>query len=208
MTAGSSTCPATGTDPFDAPSVWDGTCSTMDPVASASSITVSPPTLGSGMCTPSMPNVVAGGDGPTIALMCVGVSGAAPGLCPSPDEICAYPNIPGFRVCTNAFASGNCPNGWSDRFMFYTADCTCNCGAPTGEICSSTVTAYSDSACSNAVGSKTLTSTDQAGCVDLPSTSPLGSKSATVSYTPGTCKATLTPVGSETLCCLPKAGGT
>jgi hypothetical protein len=211
MTAASASCPAVGTAPFDAPNVWDGACSTMDPVGSAASLTVEPPTLaGQGTCAASVANAVAVEGGTTIAVTCQRLPsrfGDVSGKCPRDDEWCAYPNAPGFSVCTvGASGPGTCPPGWSVQHTFYFASCDCTCGAATGELCSTTVTAYQDSACSSQVGSVTVTSNDGPTCSNISPPSALGSKKATVTYTPGTCAPSLTPIASETLCCL--SGGT
>jgi hypothetical protein len=206
MTAGSTACPSDGM-PFEAPPEWSGTCSTMNPVASADSLTVDPPTLGQGTCTPSTPNVVTAKGGSTIAVTCQSLSshfGDVPGECPSADPWCAYPNAPGFTVCTAAAPGSSCADlpGWPVQHTFFQASCNCACGPASGDFCTATVDAYADSTCSDEVGSVTLTSNDGPKCADVPAGSPLGSKEATVTYTPGMCAATLTPIASETLCCL------
>jgi hypothetical protein len=206
ITASTATCPAGSGAPFDAPAVWDGKCSTMDPVGSAKSVTVDPPTLPFlGMCEPATPNVVTvEGGGATIALTCQGPAPSVTGVCLGSSQECSYPNAPGFTICTTP-AGSSCADvpGWPVQHTFYQPSCTCTCGSPVGEACSTTVIAYEDGSCANAVGSASLTSNDSATCSNLtPSPSALGSKKATVTYTPGNCAATLTPIAPETLCCL------
>jgi hypothetical protein len=111
--------------------------------------------------------------------------------------------VPGFSVCLNGIEAP-CPTGWPVQHTFYQPTCGCTCGPPVGDFCTTTVTAYANNTCSgSAVASVTLTSNDgpQCGAVS-PAGSPLGSKKATASYTPGMCAATLTPILSQTLCCL------
>jgi hypothetical protein len=205
MTASTATCPAEGALPFDAPTVWDGTCSTMDPVASAHSLTVDPPGVGSqGACAAATPSVATIEGGKTIAITCQGINtpdGILPGVCPNVADSCTYPNVPGFSVCI-ANAEAPCPTGWPVQHTFYQPACACACGPVMGDVCSTTVTAYEDSACSTEVGSITVTSNDGPTCGNISPAGPLGSKKATATYTPGTCAATLTPIASETLCCL------
>lgn len=204
MTASAAPCPAEGALPFDAPTVWDGTCSTMDPVASARSLTVDPPGVGAqGQCAASEPHVASvEGGGATIALSCQGAGTGVTGACPNADQACTYPNVPGFSVCL-ILGTGTCPTGWPVQHMFFEAACGCACGPVVGEVCSTTVTAYEDNACAKEVGSVTLTSNDGPTCSPIsPAGAPLGSKKATVTYTPGNCAPTLTRIASETLCCL------
>jgi hypothetical protein len=208
MTAGAVTCPSSGGLPFNAPEVWDGTCSAMDPVASAGSLIVDPPTVDpQGGCPPSLPMPVSV-VGETIAINCLsdgaGSRGDVPGECADLDQLCAYPSVPGFTVCTTAAPGSSCANvpGWPVQHTFYFASCDCKCGPPVGEACTTTVDAYSDSTCSDKVGSIMLTSNDGPTCSSISPASPLGSKSATVNYTPGTCAPTLTQIGSYVLCCL------
>jgi hypothetical protein len=206
MTAGTATCPASGGAPFDAPASWDGACSAMDPVASADSLTVDPPALdGAGACLPSTPNVTAVEGSGTIAISCLSrgqnALGDVPGQCPGTDQQCTFPKVPEFTACT-AIGEGTCPTGWPVQHTFFFPSCDCTCGPAVGDICSMTVTAYEDGACSMPAGSVTVTSDQPAACFDVSPSSALGSKSATVTYTPGMCASALTTIGSETLCCL------
>jgi hypothetical protein len=204
MTAGTVTCSGGGGVPFDAPTVWDGTCSAMDPISSARSLTVDPPTLPQGTCVQSLSSVTQFTGGKTVALTCFGLTmmNAEPGVCPNADDECTYPDVPGFTLCL-LDDDVTCPPGWPAQHTFYQPACTCACGPATGDVCSTTVTAYEDGACMDAVGSVTLTSNEGPTCTNIsPSPAPLGSKKASVNYIPGTCAATLTPIASETLCCL------
>ena len=128
------------------------------------------------------------------------------GVCPSSGDACTYPNAPGFSVCIlSPGGDMPCPDGWPTRHLIFeqAEQCGCTCGSAAGESCSATVTAYKDIACSTPLGSVVATLNQPAMCLDVASGSPLGSKSAMVSYQPGTCTATLTPTQPSTLCCLP-----
>jgi hypothetical protein len=200
--ANSATCPATTGQqfPFEAPATWDGSCTSMDPVASAASVTVNMPMVLSGDgCNVGTSTVEAFKGGKTIALVCqIGMLG---GACPSLSEGCGPPSVPGFEVC--ALYTGPCPANLPVPHTFYAPStaCACSCGPATGDSCSETVTAYSDGACSEPIGSGTLTTADAMTCFDV-SAGPLGSKKASFSYTPGTCQSTLTKITPQTFCCL------
>lgn len=208
MSANAAACPATGASvqPFNAPPVWDGTCNAMDPVSSAASLTVDPPSLGfvpvQGQCSPSGSEVMQS-SGATIALRCNSLG--TPGTCPSQDQVCTYPNVPGFSICVFVYNDLACPEGLPTRRLLFEMPtaCICACGAPAGESCSATVTAYEDGACSNPLGSVTVTSDQPAACLDVNAGAPLGSKSALVSYHPGTCAPTVQTTQAETVCCMP-----
>jgi hypothetical protein len=215
IAAHTTVCPAAGGGvPFNAPEVWDGTCTTMDPVSSADSLTVAPPSPPDSQdeCQPAeaMLGLVAFHGGKTIAELCFTQStgiGDVPGNCQNGD-LCTYPSVPGFLICSFLGLGDGaqpCSAGWTEKHLYFDrgAACSCSCGAPMGEVCSSTVTAYEDSACSKPVGSVTAASNESAACVDVSPNSALGSKSATAVYTAGTCKPELTLAASTTLCCLP-----
>jgi hypothetical protein len=146
--------------------------------------------------------------GKTSALTCNGLGtdlNDVPGTCPSTNEVCAYPNFPGFTVCTENVGDVACPDGWPTKHLFFASDraCYCSCGAAVGESCSATVTVYTDGACSNPLGSVMATSDQPAACLDVAPGSGLGSKSAMVSYQPGTCAPVLAAPAPLTVCCLP-----
>jgi hypothetical protein len=208
ITANSAVCPANGGSvqhtPFDGPAVWDGTCTTQDAVSAADSVTVSPGQLGTGAsCEASTAQVTHIAGAQTIAQGCTAVSQFPAGVCPSADQTCAYAKADGFSVCL--LGEGDCPAGWSDTHTIFQKDvmCACSCGNPTGELCSATFTVYGDKACSSKLGSVSVSSDGQAECVNVAPGSALGSKTATSTYTPGTCEPTLTKAQSSTLCCLP-----
>jgi hypothetical protein len=206
--ADSAACPAGGAGvPFNAPSLWDGTCTAMDPVASADSVTFSPPVLtGADMCQPSSSSTVQFKDGTTIALVCNSLDpqGLVPGTCATSDLICTYPNAPGFTLCGYNQGDVPCTGPWTNKHLLFedSAACECSCGPPANELCTATYTAYEDSSCSEALGSVPVTSNQSAMCVDVPAGSALGSKSASLDYKPGICTPMLTTALVATLCCM------
>jgi hypothetical protein len=146
--------------------------------------------------------------GKTAALICNTLGSDlndVPGTCPSTNEVCTFPNLPGFTVCTSNFGDVACPDGWPTKHLLFARDeaCSCTCGAAVGESCSASVTVYADGACSNPLGSVMATSDQPAACLDVDAGSALGSKSAVVSYQPGTCPPSLMPPYPLTVCCLP-----
>ncbi len=192
-------CPAAAASRSTLQTCGTAPAPTMDPVGSASSLTVDPPTLaGQGTCAASVPSIGSVEGGKTIAITCqsprVSVLGDVPGDCPSgDDQQCTYPNVPGFTVCTGIAPGASCADlpGWPVQHTFFFASCNCSCGPATGEVCSTTLTACEDGSCSDAVASVTVNSNDGPMCGNVsPPASPLGSKKASVTYTPGTCAAT------------------
>jgi len=212
ITANSAACSASGTDvkhvPFSPPAGWDGACTAANPVSSATSVTVDPFVLTPGSCTPSAVGVLQFSGGKTAALSCTALQSDlndVPGTCPSTDQVCAFPNLPGFTVCTLNGGDVACPDGWPTKHLFFASDhaCECSCGAAVGESCSVNVTVYADDTCSSPLGSVTATSALPAACLDVAPGSALGSKSALVTYQPGTCPPALAPPYPFTVCCLP-----
>lgn len=212
MTANSAACPASGPGvqhtPFDAPTVWDGTCTAQDAVPSADSLTVSPTEFGGGAseCGTSGGESMDVQGGKLRSLTCTSLSLKPDGKCPS-GETCTFPSVEGFSVCiANFIADVPCPPGWPVKHLNYDESelCNCSCGDPVGESCSTTVTVYQDSACTKPLGSASVSASKPAACLDVAAGSALGSKSATPpSYTAGTCAPTLTKNHPWTLCCLP-----
>jgi hypothetical protein len=140
-------------------------------------------------------------------------------------QACAPSLSEGFRLCL--YMKGDRPEvpcpapDYPERFVVYAAPvqdtrgCSpCTCGEPEGADCAAYVSIFTDSACGAPVGAATPTLDDPA-CVDIPSGSALGSKSASlVVDKPGTCAPSggefvgdVTPVGPMTLCCTPEAKG-
>jgi hypothetical protein len=208
LTANSGPCSATGTGvPFDAPEVWSGACTTQDSVSSADSVTVSPPQLAAGGgCNAAGSKATAISGGKDAGLLCYTSPMVSAGACPGVDQFCGYPSQDGFSLCLLFPGIGDvaCPAGWPVKHRFWdpAAMCVCNCGNPTGEGCSTSVSVYSDSACQDKLNSVSVSATDAPMCVDVAPGSALGSKAAVLEYMPGMCAATLTKLQVETLCCL------
>jgi hypothetical protein len=229
ISATAAACGQTGaTTTFDPASGWSGACDSNDAIPSGKlcggvkcvqSVTMGPMTLNDGACTPS-PAQFPPPSPPTwkTAAIACGINPFF--TCPDPYARCAPAARPGFKVCVFADSLGDVPcatvGPYTERHVFYgdfddTRACSpCTCGAPSGSACSSTVSLYTDGACSSQVGSLTVDATGPK-CVDVPSGSALGSKSATPpSYTPGACApgggaptGAATPTKAATYCCLP-----
>lgn len=207
MTASDAACPATGSTSFDAPSVWDGTCTAQNAVSSADSLTISPPRLGLySKCAASATKVLGVQGGGTIALACKSPDSVPDGKCPD-GRVCAFPKVEGFRQCiVNFDGDAACPTDWPEKHLYYDEAtlCSCTCGDPMGEGCSTTITVYQDGKCKVPLGSTTVSVDLPPACIDVAPGSALGSKSATpATYSAGTCAPTLTKSPPWTLCCLP-----
>jgi hypothetical protein len=208
MSANGAACPGDPSKviPFDAPDTWDGTCTAMDAIPSASSLLASPPYLNSmSNCFPASapPIMIAGGK--TRALVCENGYGVLPGQqCLNPSETCTVQQVPGFLSCIFQGGDQTCPDGWPVKHLEYddSQECGCNCGAPTGDQCTTTLTVYSDGACMNALGSAMLSSEQPQVCIDTTPGSPYGSMSSSpVVYQSGTCMPTQTKSPVSTFCC-------
>jgi hypothetical protein len=155
-------------------------------------------------CTPSNTSVQEFQGGETISMRCSAPQGPA-GVCPSAADVCIYPNVPGFSVCFQGVGDLQCPDYLPKKHLVFEKSqaCECGCGDASGDSCSTTVTVYEDSACSKPVGSVTATSEQPTACGDFSPGSALGSKSASLTYTAGTCAPTLDKTTVNTACCLP-----
>jgi hypothetical protein len=193
---------------------WDGTCSTAHAVPSANSVSVAPPVITPADQCQEVHNPPISADGPWRGQLCVAsgndqVHGKNPGgACEDPEQTCVFPRADGYLTCVlSAQEEDTCPAGWPVRHVWYDDDGLCGCPcdplAPVGS-CSTTVTVYADSACSDPLVSVSVSS-DQAGvCMDVAPGSAVGSMSATpVVYHPGSCMSTLVKDHAQTLCCLP-----
>ena len=213
MTANGAACPATApaSSPFNAPLVWDGTCSAMDPGLLRDSVTVDPPLLYEQVVAPPRPQAVEFSGGKTIALRCNGVTPGATTTSPErarAPTICARTRtLPGFSVCTSARAATlPCPDWLADEAPALRngrGSVAAPAALPWASRAPPRVTVYADGACSSPLGSVMATSDQPAACFDVAPGSALGSKSATVSYQPGTCTPTLMKPQPSTVCCLP-----
>jgi hypothetical protein len=209
MEANKAACPGGAGQgvPFNAPDTWDGKCTAMDPIPSASSLEAPPPTLSiSNGCGVSKDPPVKLAGGATRTLMCFDNFGIEPGACADPQEICTVAKVDGFALCLAQDGDLACPDGWPNKHLTFPDyyECVCSCGPPTGESCSSTLSVYADSSCSQPIGSAVVSSDKPPVCIDTAPGSPFGSKSATPPlYQSGTCTPTLYKSLPETLCCLP-----
>jgi hypothetical protein len=228
LTANTDQCPGTAGSAFDAPGAWDGTCTTFDaiPAGEIRSVTVAPLMVSESGCVPvaSAPEMTQNlPSAPTSGLAC---QSHTDGVCSNNADACLpslphTPKGPGrtWTYCVNQEGAGGqynstCPLPFPKLYVFaesYTdlpACSPCTCGSPEGSACSSQVSIYSDGACTDLIGSvKALSSGPM--CVDVPASSPVGSKTATQpTYEPGACApdgGTLsglpTPVAPWTYCC-------
>jgi hypothetical protein len=191
---------------FDPPAMWDGTCTAPPPVMDATSVTVFPPVVLSNkgcVAAGSFATKVEGGS--TSARICEGLDRLASGLCGTDGEVCAFPPAPGFSMCLLGDAGSDltCPLSWPNKHIFFdnALECSCSCGSPMGESCSSTVTFYTDTACTAPLG--TL-STESSPCAMLAPGTTLKGESATPSvYAAGTCPPILVNSVPTTVCCQP-----
>ncbi len=196
-----------GETAYDLPSFWDGTCTKPAPGVSFSSLVVSPTqfSVQEDMCEPttSKPTSVQGGE--TIAVTCSSLGELPDGKCP--EGVCAWPKVNGFKTCLiNPYGDLPCPDGWSDKHIYYDESefCRCSCSDPEGQSCDTKISVYSDGACSKLLGSSAVSTNTAGACINVPAGSTLGSVSATpVTYKSGKCQPSLSKADPWTLCCLP-----
>jgi hypothetical protein len=219
VTAHADQCPGTGAGTiFDPPSAWDGSCAAPPTIAGGvQSVTVAPLAVNDA-CAPVTPTASDPPPPPPIVLACG--STMASGTCAAPADVC-LPTEQTWMVCISHAGAGDeetaaCPKG-PYKELYVVADaftepaCSpCTCGSPEGSACgASLVSFYTDDACSDPIAAVTVEASAST-CVDVPSSAPLGSVSASApTYTPGTCAASgsaLTgppiPDAPTTLCCL------
>ena len=232
ITASSMNCYATGatsTD-FDPPSAWAGECTQANAIPAGAqcngapcveSVTMGPLVLTEGECAPSVATPPAPPPGPaasptwsTSVLECGTNHG---GRCGSSGEICA-PDLPsppqGFQVCIAALGDHEC----FDRFVAYTKfndqrTCTpCTCDAPTGSVCTGSISIYSDNACGAQLPPLVLSVwSNGEKCGDMLPGTGLASKIASpLTYTAGMCQpsggfptGSPVPIDPKTYCCQP-----
>lgn len=209
MFANAGVCPGDGSSSqsFDAPLGWNGACNVMDPVSSASSLTVSPPAVpGTNYCQAvvSGPTII---EGTTPARVCQSpTNSVAPGSCGDQTMVCAFPPAEEYLTCIVRPGDNDCPEGWPTKHIVYedASACGCVCGDPIGDSCSATITVYEDSACTKPLGSVSVSSDQPAGCVDVAPGSAFGSKSSTLPiYKAGICTPKTYQIAPDTFCCLP-----
>jgi hypothetical protein len=234
MTANAATCAQDGASTthtsFDPTDGWTGTCDTNDAIPSGKlcagvkcvqSLTVAPLTVNEMGCTPSQPPQQSPPVWSGYGMACV--RNPYEGCPDDPGAFCVPVPPPDFQVCIAQPGVYDCTDpmnltqDYSETHLLYveyqdTRTCTpCTCSAPAGGTCSSTISVYTDGACSTLAYSATVTSSGPA-CNDLPAGTPLGSKSAMPpAYAPGTCTpgggqpmGAATPTDVTTFCCIPK----
>ncbi len=208
--ANSASCPAAGPGvmhtPSSPPNIWDGSCAAGASVSSVFSVSVGPALLSSDRgCAAASLNATEI-KGMTRVKECTTDTYTVEGTCPNLDQLCTFKKVDGFEVCLYNFGDTSCPDSWPVKHLYYEdyRACTCECGDPVGDSCSTTVTLFADDACTQPIGSTPITTDDPTVCVDVPPGSALGSKSATLpNYQAGTCSPKLTKSVISTLCCLP-----
>jgi len=204
VTVGASPCSMAGSGEMLAlPSFWDGACYSAGVTSPAMSMTSMPLTLSSFSCSATGSQVAKIEGGATLARLCY-TSGTVPmGLCPAATPRCTFPTVDGQSVCViPANSDKPCPEEWPVRHIFYenSVACGCKCGPASGESCSTVVTAYEDTACSQPLAS--VDAADQAQCADIAPAAAIGSISAEPpTYHAGTCAPKQTKSPPETLCC-------
>lgn len=232
MHASAAKCADAGGAPsiaFDAPAGWEGTCSTENAITGGLSCSgvpcVQSLTIAAPDVAPCMPVTLGDPDIPphawgTMARECV--------IWPVSGEGCttgqACVPVPTDRYSVCLYREGDhsadpgfvCPAAYPRPLVVYasyedTRACEpCACGEPEGAECAALVSVFKDGACGGILGSITLAS-GEPGCLDLPSGSALGSKSASfVLDQPGSCAqsgggpaGTFEPLDPVTLCCEP-----
>lgn len=210
LTVSAAACPGGSATSLDPPAAWGGSCVTQASAASVASFTVGPTGFAfkGGSCAPSSVAATNVEGGKAVAQLCTTTNNPPipTGQCPN-GSICAFERVEGHLLCLlDVSGDVSCPAGWPSKHLYYdhSALCACSCGAPTGESCTSTVTAYDDAACQNPLGSAAVSADQSAACVDVAPGSMLGSVSATPPvFKSGTCAPVLTKSQPWTLCCLP-----
>jgi hypothetical protein len=223
-TVGASCSGSGASTTFELPSGWNGSCATFLPFESVESVTVAPLVLEEG-CSPHvvMDTKPPPPPPPPQAWPYVNAcQESVTGTCSNDGDVCApalassQPSAFVWTYCVSMEEPAqSCPsaypiqrdfgNGWPDA-----PTCMpCTCSAPVGSSCSpSTITAYSDAACTDAVGAVEAQASTSS-CAPLSTASSLGSMSATPSmYAPGTCTPSggitggpPTPAVAMTFCC-------
>ncbi|MEO7327157.1 MAG: hypothetical protein ABI193_01175 [Minicystis sp.] len=230
LTVSTATCAGSGSgawfSPFDAPSGWDGSCTSMDAFAMgcngglcSKSLTIAPPAVTKGVCTP----VSVGSAGPpaaptwgTFARTCTETPHVQAEACVDPQQRCAPAPAPGFLLC--AYQTGDVPCGshYSERHVLYesysdTRGCSpCACDDATGSSCTAQVSVFTGLLCSDLLGLFPIDTTGPK-CFDLPPGTALASKSASpATYSPGVCQpdggyptGIAEPLFPTTFCCVP-----
>ena len=202
---------------FDPPADWTGTCTAENAIPAGKlcggvpcvqSVTIAPLKMTQGGCLPIEPPDVK----PPLDLT-IFARGCGLGLVSafsSGFERCV-PAAPGpeFKQCVSYLGESGfseCPPTYPDRNVFYPdpdPSCSpCACDAPVGNGCTGSITVSATSACSPPLPPGISLDQKAAKCVDLPSGSALGSKSATApSYHGGSCAPSGGAPDAVVFCC-------
>lgn len=212
LAAHTNACPGSGAGTsFDAYQGWDGTCTATTAIPGgvcaqcSPSLTTSPPATDGHWCTSVLDAAVFTGT-TAKARACHFDGDYSLYGCPN-GGLCYGPKADGFATCINQYDDVPCPGDWSVRYVVYFNDflCDCSCSDPVGDSCTGTVSIYKDGACSQLV--TTIPASSEAGpaCAPIPADTPLGSKSAALTYNPGACTPSLKKGAPQmaTFCCLP-----
>jgi hypothetical protein len=167
LTAAGATCKDDGPGvehiPFDPPASWDGACTTANAIPAGSgvqSLSIGPLQMVESGCTPGVdsPPAVTPPTVPywkTYAFTCEGGIDTNPWACKNGGE-CMPPAEPlpeGFRRCVYQEGLVECPKAYPVRHVFNRGfddgrTCSeCDCGPPTGGMCSSLISVFTDSTC-------------------------------------------------------------
>ena len=215
--------------PLGVPNGWDGACDTSSAIPAKAdcgtgpcvqSLSVGPASATASPCAVVASEIPAApppdlGDA---VYVCVGNLNGQ--YCDSETEVCtARGDEAGFATCIWIKGDVTCPSEWPNKHAAYedvddTRSCAaCVCGDPTGGDCTVTASVFANDTCSPSAAGSGVVGTQTPLCVDLPSGSAIGSKSATIaSVTPGICAASGgEPTGSveklypATFCCMAEA---
>lgn len=225
LTAAAASCSSDGEGvphtSFDAPSKWDGTCTTANAIAAGAlcggvpcvqSVTIAPLTLIQGGCLPTADPGFQPPSWTTFARACIGARKS--GDCKNAGEHCApATTAPGFKQCISrdgdpAAPTLKCPVNYPERHVFYDAPtpyCSpCTCGVPTGVTCTGSISISQNGACGTPPLVKVSIDSKGPTCVDVPAGSALGSKTASAPIdSGGYCKPSGGAPQGNVFCCLP-----
>jgi hypothetical protein len=205
-------CPATAAStPFDAPYMWDGSCTDVNPISvnkmcppngafCVQSLSIAPLMIEEAQCAPvkdPTPSLTAN---PKVVSRACRTWKSSECSLPAKDCFVDLPP-PGFSLCTYQTDDDEfeCPAPYTKKSVFYHEDdgylderkcADCKCGTPMGDSCNSQISIYSNPGCSGVpFWSNPVTS---GGCVAgdiMPPGAALMSKQATEPiYTPGMCE--------------------
>jgi hypothetical protein len=159
----------------------------------------------SGACAPSQPQATKIEGVTTAAAVCSGPTPLPAGNCPNKQDLCSYSKASGFSLCIIGDVDYPCPEGFPNKLLYYDDrdECFCTCDDPVGEVCSTKVTVYADSACTQPLASANASSDKPETCANVaPGSTPRGVSATPPVYQSGTCMPKLTKSLRSTLCCM------